>query len=406
MNMSKKQKYFLLITSDNFPFGSAGANLMRLLCLGLAEHDWQVHALIQKGKYGAKESSIEKAGRIGACTYCYCGYSLRPKNIILKMVDNVCGYIVPMIEMVRRRKSKPVVFIYNSCGVMNALFVLVAKGAGLTIINYVPEWYEKATVVKHWWNLPRWWDFVYRMKRGNFSFNALCMPSFFLSEYYKERGFDPSKLYVIPNLVEHTFFQVDAVESSEPEKNVIRIGYCGTPYRKDGIDDLLDAFSIFHKKHPQSELLVIGDNGRDRNCLSNIKKRAADLGFEEHIICTGRVEFSQMPTLLQSCDVLVLARPAGIFAEAGFPTKLGEYLACKKPVVVTRVGDIPRYLEHGISILLANPDDPASVAEQFEWILNHPTEVKKIAEKGFNVMMSVLEYKRSSGRFQEWLLSL
>jgi len=65
--------------------------------------------------------------------------------------------------------------------------------------------------------------------------------------------------------------------------------------------------------------------------------------------------------------ILALARPKSKVADAGFPSKLTEYLSTGNPVVVTRVGEIPYYLKDNVHAFLTEPDSVNSFAER--WIM-------------------------------------
>ena len=75
-------------------------------------------------------------------------------------------------------------------------------------------------------------------------------------------------------------------------------------------------------------------------------------------------------------------------AKYGFPTKLGEYLLSGNPVVVTAVGDIPYYLENGVSALIVPPSDATSFSQSLIWILDNPDKAKIIGENGRKVAMA------------------
>ena len=55
--------------------------------------------------------------------------------------------------------------------------------------------------------------------------------------------------------------------------------------------------------------------------------------------------------------MLVLARPNNKQAEGGIPSKVAEYLACGVPCVITKTGDLPKYLHDGEDCFLCDPDD-------------------------------------------------
>ena len=70
------------------------------------------------------------------------------------------------------------------------------------------------------------------------------------------------------------------------------------------------------------------------------------------------------------------------FAQAGFPFKLGEYLATTKPVVATDVSDVSLYLDHLQDIVLAKPSDTKSLVDSIELLIKSPEKRKVIGENG------------------------
>lgn len=142
------------------------------------------------------------------------------------------------------------------------------------------------------------------------------------------------------------------------------IAYCGNMYgEKDGVPDLIKAFSLACDTHPDLHLVIIGDN-TDSIRMSPINETLKDLQFKESIHFTGRVAWETMHAFMCNALALVLAKPDNVQNQGSFPTKLGEYLACGKPVICTSVGDIPVYLKHYENALLAEPGNTSSFAEQ------------------------------------------
>ena len=113
-----------------------------------------------------------------------------------------------------------------------------------------------------------------------------------------------------------------------------------------------------------------------------------------------------MPQLLTDSEMLVLARPTSIQAKGGFPTKLGEYLATGKPVLVTRVGEIPKYLEDNINAFIAEPDSPVKFAEKMDFILSHPEEATKVGIEGMKLTQTVFNYKYQARNLVNFINSL
>jgi glycosyltransferase involved in cell wall biosynthesis len=65
----------------------------------------------------------------------------------------------------------------------------------------------------------------------------------------------------------------------------------------------------------------------------------------------------------------VLPRPSTPQNEAGFSTKLAEYLASCRAVLATRISDVPFYLTDGLDGFLAAPGDPRDLERQLRRIL-------------------------------------
>jgi len=402
--MKKKiAKNILLVTSSNFPFGGACANVLRLLTTGLVENGRNVDVLLQRGKqYGKKSNPDARRGQFAGVPYAYCGYLARPENYIKKIIDNFAGIFLPSLIVLRKKMKNKIdcVLVYNSTAYESIPLIIICKILKIPMINHVVEWYEKETVVNTWWKLPLWWDFLFRMKILNKYFDGLMVTSNFLKKYYAKRHITGEKILVLPNLVDISIFDNRKFYKFKRNKD-IQIGYCGTPTKKDGINDLLSALQIVLRKNPNSALLVIGDT-TGKSDLPKLKEISKRLKIYDKVTFTGLVEWERIPCLLNSCDILVLSRPSGRFAEAGFPTKLGEYMACKKPVVATKVGDIPLYLRDQENVLLAEPDDPVSVASKILYLINNPQKAKRIGVCGYNWAKSKLDYRRASKKIKEF----
>ena len=399
-------KNLLIVTSSDFPYGSASANLLRLMGVGLTGQGWRVEVLIQRGLHTDNKRNVPpRSGSEQGVAYRFCGFRLRPRNIFLKPIDTLSGHWMTLACILRRKIKNKVdtVFVYNSSGLENISVLFLCKILRIRTVRYIPEWYEKASVIRTWRHSLKWLDFIFGMKIVNPRFDGLVMPSHFLFNYYKnEKQIIDARLYILPNLVDISFFEKAVADNGFPKRGV-RIGYCGTPTRKDGAEDLIQAFALVQMQEPSAELMIIGGQVGNSELLDHLKRLAGELGVAGNVIFTGLVPFQRMPGLLHSCDILALARPSGIFAEAGFPTKLGEYMACKKPVVLTRVGDIPCYLGHGENAMLAEPDCPRDFAKQILWLIAHPPESEAIAAQGFRWTVETLSHRHTVRALGEFL---
>lgn len=158
------------------------------------------------------------------------------------------------------------------------------------------------------------------------------------------------------------------------------IAFTGTmTNHKDGVDVLIKAFAKIADKHPTYHLYMAGFWHYD---VPMQEQLISELGLQERIHYIGTLNRDQIPPFVCNASVLALSRPDSHQAQGGFPTKLGEYLATGKPVCVTKVGEIPNYLEDNISAFMATPGDVDSFADAIDRALSDETNAKRIGING------------------------
>lgn len=208
--------------------------------------------------------------------------------------------------------------------------------------------------------------------------NGLFVISEPLRKSFIDFGVDSSKIKIINMTVNPDRF-IGLTKRKVADRY---IAYCGTvSNNKDGVDQLLKSFGIIAKKIPDIKLYIIGDTPLTEDKSNNLEL-IMSLGISDKVVFTGVVSIQDMPQLLKDAEALVLDRPDSIQAQCGFPTKLGEYLLTENPVIVTKVGDIPKFLTDGVSALLAEERNPEDFASKIEWVLSHKEEAAEIGKRG------------------------
>lgn len=213
-----------------------------------------------------------------------------------------------------------------------------------------------------------------------------------LKRSFVKLGVPEDRIHVINMIVDTNRFQ-NVRKNADVEKYV---AYCGTASNnKDGVDDLIKSFALTARDIEDVKLYIIGKTPSLSDEAQNLQL-IESLGMKDRIVFKGLVSAQQMPQMLKDAQVLVLARPDSLQAQNGFPTKLGEYLLTENPVVITRTGDIPRFLEDGVSALLAESRNCAQIAEKISWALKHPEESGGIGKAGAKVALRDFNYRVES----------
>ena len=172
---------------------------------------------------------------------------------------------------------------------------------------------------------------------------------------------------------------------------------------KDGVENLIEAFSYVEKKHPDFKLVMVGGTDSEKE-FARIKDKVKALDLK-NVIFTGRVDRDSIPGILANAKMLCLARPSSLQSTGGFPTKLGEYLSTGHPVVVTAVGDIPSFLDRTNSYIV-EPDNNYTFGEAMNEILNDYEKASKIGMEGKQVALNNFNYKVQGERLHKFMVEL
>lgn len=207
--------------------------------------------------------------------------------------------------------------------------------------------------------------------------DGLFVISTSLRDTFVKFGVSQEKIHIINMTVDQSRFEGLMREHTEPY-----IAYCGTVTNsKDGVDSLIKSFEIIAKYNKEIKLYIIGplQNKGDKNSNIELIKK---LHLEHRIVLTGMMSADKMPQMLKNAKILVLARPDNLQAKNGFPTKLGEYLLTENPVVITKTGDIPLFLQDGKSAMLAEPGNEQDIAKKILYLLENPSIATEIGKNG------------------------
>jgi glycosyltransferase involved in cell wall biosynthesis len=115
---------------------------------------------------------------------------------------------------------------------------------------------------------------------------------------------------------------------------------------------------------------------------------------------------TEIPSYLCNARVLALARPRSRIADAGFPSKLTEYLATGKPVVVTKVGEIPVYLKDNETAFLSEPDSVNAFADRLDYALKNYEFARQVGKRGKELAGTIFSYNFQAKNMMEFISKL
>jgi glycosyltransferase involved in cell wall biosynthesis len=161
----------------------------------------------------------------------------------------------------------------------------------------------------------------------------------------------------------------------DPEQSRERYGlagyrilmFPGAPRPYKGLEDVLVALDQLNQ--PDLRLVIVGGSPYDDYDEQLIQK------WGRWIIKLPKFAHTAMPEIVAAAHIIVVPQRDTPAAQAQFPLKLTDGMAMAKPVLATRVGDIPEIL--GDTGYLADPDSPEQLAQQIQWIFDHLDEANQ-----------------------------
>jgi glycosyltransferase involved in cell wall biosynthesis len=142
--------------------------------------------------------------------------------------------------------------------------------------------------------------------------------------------------------------------------------FLGTPRPHKGIDDLLQAF----KKVDNSDLnLVIIGVENKQEFLKGI-----DESVINRVTIIPKIPFNKLSEYLSVADIISIPQRRTSDSVGQIPARLFDAMAMGKPIIATRVSDIPEVL--GDCGYLVDPSNPSQLANAIQYVLNHSDEAR------------------------------
>jgi phosphatidylinositol alpha-mannosyltransferase len=194
-------------------------------------------------------------------------------------------------------------------------------------------------------------------------------------------------VHIVPPGVDVDLFDWDDLPPGPP-----MLLYAGAVEAGRGLRGLLRAMTTVAQRS-DARLVLAGRAaaGAARSLIDT----AAELGLRDRVELRGEVAHEAMPELIARATVCVAPSAVELGAQpmAVAPTKLLEYMACRRAVVAPRRGTVTTLLEHGVSGMLFQPGDPADMAAKLIALLQDAEARERLAGAGYRL---VREYHTAS----------
>lgn len=189
---------------------------------------------------------------------------------------------------------------------------------------------------------------------------------------------DSDKIRYIPNGID--FSRFEPIPKPDKFLNQFKLQgnivlYVGRLASNKGLEVLVDAAPEILKEHPDTTFVFVGE---DEGMKELLIKKAKKLGILKKLLFTGHIKDDDLfNSSFAACDVFVL--PSEYEA---FGIVLLEAMACKKPVIGTRVGGVPEAIGDGGAGIVVEYNDPDELAGAINKLLADRKLCQSMGELG------------------------
>ena len=174
----------------------------------------------------------------------------------------------------------------------------------------------------------------------------------------------PANYKVIYNGIDTKKLAFDGPKIKEWIDGRKTILFAGRHDSRKGIDDLINAFGLLIQEGYNIKLKITGTG----EMTKTLQKMTQGLGLKELVEFTGTLPFSRLIEAYRTADITVAPSIGG----EGFNRTIIEARSCGTLVVCTNIGGHREAIGKDLSVFMAKPKDPRSLADQIMTVLNLP----------------------------------
>jgi glycosyltransferase involved in cell wall biosynthesis len=225
-----------------------------------------------------------------------------------------------------------------------------------------------------------------RLEKLSISFaHVILTPNKAFRELFISRGCPSRKIEIIMNSPEKDIFdpgKYDSARRGNPNgEHPFKIMYHGLIAERHGLETALEAIARLRPVIPALEFHIFGDR---TPYMKKVDARVEELGLRSCVRYRGYQPQTEIAKNICSIDLGIIPNRRSPFTEINMPTRIFEYLAMGKPVIVPDTRGIRDYFGPE-SALFFNPGDAQSLAEAILDVYRDPQKAESIVARGRTV---------------------
>jgi glycosyltransferase involved in cell wall biosynthesis len=297
----------------------------------------------------------------------------------------------------RKKESKNLIYFYGEIDIKNFFFVIWARLLGFRIVIDVVEDLDAVHKFRSFKNKIKYKSAVFFRKRLNRFADGFIVVSIHLSNKFSDK-FPDSPQFFLPVTINKDLLHGESKLS--PDQTLV-VFYSGSFNEKDGLPYLIRGLKKV-KDQGKKFKLVLSGKGTHKE-MTFFWGEVENCGLKSEVDYRGLLNRSSYVNILANeVDVLCMTRINSAFANAGFPFKLGEFLATGKPVIASKIGDVEKYLSKNDAFLV-EPENEEQIKAALIDIIENPEAARQIGINGKKVAMAYFDHQQYSTGLKDFM---
>jgi glycosyltransferase involved in cell wall biosynthesis len=208
-----------------------------------------------------------------------------------------------------------------------------------------------------------------------------------MKENYVKRGANPSKLTVILNVPNPEFNAAQYKEIYQNKMNNRFVLVChSTLVKRYGIHVAIKAMSIVKNKIHFAKLTILGRGEYE----PELRRLIRDLDLEDQVDFRGFVPFDEMIKAIADSDLGIVPVEKNPYSDLVHTNKMFEYIAMKKPIIITRTKAVEDFMGSDDSCLkYFESGDEKDLARAILELYNNPEKREEMIINAYEKFESV-----------------
>ncbi|MHC4905438.1 MAG: glycosyltransferase family 4 protein [Planctomycetota bacterium] len=195
-----------------------------------------------------------------------------------------------------------------------------------------------------------------------------------IRQRYIERGANGQKMYVVRNVPDEAFGPCESLHNTNSGLTLMTHGMIEERY---GQDVIIRALPIVRKSVEKVKLIIAG-YGQEEELFKLVEK----FDCSEMVTFAGRVPFSKIRELIAGTTIGIVPLKRSPFSELCQPNKLFEFIACKRPVITSRLTAIEESFDDSC-VVYFEPGDHEELAQCIIELYHSPEKQRRLVENAY-----------------------